>query len=78
MKMSLRNLKIMEKLKIFKFEKYRRYSNYKELKCAKNEALILRELCRNYVVSISSINAFTLLSTILEMISIFILMLWRI
>ncbi|EAH9207016.1 ATP-binding protein, partial [Campylobacter jejuni] len=34
------------------------------LKCAKNEALILRELCRNYVVSISSINAFTLLSTI--------------
>ncbi|ELK6433000.1 ATP-binding protein, partial [Campylobacter jejuni] len=33
-------------------------------KCAKNEALILRELCRNYVVSISSINAFTLLSTI--------------
>ncbi|EAK6829192.1 ATP-binding protein, partial [Campylobacter jejuni] len=30
----------------------------------KNEALILRELCRNYVVSISSINAFTLLSTI--------------
>ncbi|EBI2474175.1 ATP-binding protein, partial [Campylobacter jejuni] len=35
-----------------------------ELKCAKNEALILRELCRNYVVSISSINAFTLLSTI--------------
>ncbi|EAH4548391.1 ATP-binding protein, partial [Campylobacter jejuni] len=32
--------------------------------CAKNEALILRELCRNYVVSISSINAFTLLSTI--------------
>ncbi|EAJ4774648.1 ATP-binding protein [Campylobacter jejuni] len=37
---------------------------YKELKCTKNEALILRELCRNYVVSISSINAFTLLSTI--------------
>ncbi|HAN0686187.1 TPA: ATP-binding protein [Campylobacter jejuni] len=37
---------------------------YKELKCAKNEALILRELCKNYVVSISSINAFTLLSTI--------------
>ncbi|EOV1324434.1 AAA family ATPase, partial [Campylobacter jejuni] len=36
----------------------------KELKCAKNEALILRELCRNYVVSISSINAFTLLSAI--------------
>ncbi|EAV9596255.1 ATP-binding protein, partial [Campylobacter jejuni] len=34
------------------------------LKCAKNEALILRELCRNYVVSISSINAFALLSTI--------------
>ncbi|EJN2032013.1 ATP-binding protein, partial [Campylobacter jejuni] len=32
--------------------------------CAKNEALILRELCRNYVVSISSINAFALLSTI--------------
>ncbi|EJJ8131730.1 ATP-binding protein, partial [Campylobacter jejuni] len=31
---------------------------------AKNEALILRELCRNYVVSISSINAFALLSTI--------------
>ncbi|HBD2709000.1 TPA: ATP-binding protein, partial [Campylobacter jejuni] len=30
----------------------------------KNEALILRELCRNYVVSISSINAFTLLSAI--------------
>ncbi|ELZ6428717.1 AAA family ATPase, partial [Campylobacter jejuni] len=30
------------------------------------EALILRELCRNYVVSISSINAFTLLSTIFE------------
>lgn len=28
--------------------------------------MILRELCRNYVVSISSINAFTLLSTIFE------------
>ncbi|EFK9714730.1 AAA family ATPase [Campylobacter coli] len=37
---------------------------YKELKCSKNEALILRELCKNYVISISSINAFTLLSTI--------------
>lgn len=37
---------------------------YKELKCSKNEALILRELCRNYVVSISSVNAFALLSGI--------------
>ncbi|EPI2088961.1 ATP-binding protein [Campylobacter coli] len=37
---------------------------YKELKCSKNEALILRELCKNYVVSISSINAFTLLTGI--------------
>ncbi|EDO7794147.1 AAA family ATPase [Campylobacter coli] len=35
---------------------------YKELKCSKNEALILRELCKNYVISISSINAFTLLT----------------
>ncbi|EAH6039389.1 ATP-binding protein [Campylobacter coli] len=37
---------------------------YKELKCSKNEALILRELCENYVISISSINAFTLLTGI--------------
>ncbi len=37
---------------------------YKELKCLKNEALILRELCKNYVISISSINAFTLLTGI--------------
>ncbi|EKG4574332.1 ATP-binding protein, partial [Campylobacter coli] len=36
----------------------------KELKCSKNEALILRELCKNYVISISSINAFTLLTGI--------------
>ncbi|EJE3607082.1 ATP-binding protein [Campylobacter coli] len=37
---------------------------YKELKCSKNEALILRELCKKYVISISSINAFTLLTGI--------------
>ncbi|EOJ1900939.1 TPA: ATP-binding protein [Campylobacter coli] len=37
---------------------------YKELKCSKNEALILREFCKNYVISISSINAFTLLTGI--------------
>ncbi|EAJ9405619.1 ATP-binding protein [Campylobacter coli] len=37
---------------------------YKELKCSKNKALILRELCKNYVISISSINAFTLLTGI--------------
>ncbi|EHR2412279.1 ATP-binding protein [Campylobacter coli] len=37
---------------------------YKELKCSMNEALILRELCKNYVISISSINAFTLLTGI--------------
>ncbi|EGN8868339.1 ATP-binding protein [Campylobacter coli] len=37
---------------------------YKELRCSKNEALILRELCKNYVISISSINAFTLLTGI--------------
>lgn len=37
---------------------------YKELKCSKNEALILRELCKNYVISISSINVFTLLTGI--------------
>ncbi|EAL0986338.1 ATP-binding protein [Campylobacter coli] len=37
---------------------------YKELKCSKNEALILSELCKNYVISISSINAFTLLTGI--------------
>ncbi|EKM2505872.1 ATP-binding protein [Campylobacter coli] len=37
---------------------------YKELKCSKIEALILRELCKNYVISISSINAFTLLTGI--------------
>ncbi|EAK3016087.1 ATP-binding protein [Campylobacter coli] len=37
---------------------------YKELKCSKNEALILRELCKNYVISISSINTFTLLTGI--------------
>ncbi len=55
----------MEKLKNFSSLKNIEDTQiYKELKCAKNEALILRELCRNYVVSISSINAFTLLSTI--------------
>ncbi|EQC2805342.1 AAA family ATPase [Campylobacter jejuni] len=55
----------MEKLKNFLILKNIEDAQiYKELKCAKNEALILRELCRNYVVSISSINAFTLLSTI--------------
>ncbi|EPJ2086878.1 AAA family ATPase [Campylobacter jejuni] len=55
----------MEKLKNFLILKNIEDTQiYKELKCTKNEALILRELCRNYVVSISSINAFTLLSTI--------------
>ena len=55
----------MEKLKNFlSLKDIEDTQIYKELKCAKNEALILRELCRNYVVSISSINAFTLLSTI--------------
>ncbi|MCC2969419.1 ATP-binding protein [Campylobacter jejuni] len=55
----------MEKLKNFlRLKNIEDTQIYKELKCAKNEALILRELCRNYVVSISSINAFTLLSTI--------------
>ncbi|EOE7065639.1 AAA family ATPase [Campylobacter jejuni] len=55
----------MEKLKNFlSLKNIKDTQIYKELKCAKNEALILRELCRNYVVSISSINAFTLLSTI--------------
>ncbi|HEF6914392.1 TPA: ATP-binding protein [Campylobacter jejuni] len=55
----------MEKLKNFLILKNIEDTQiYKELKCAKNEVLILRELCRNYVVSISSINAFTLLSTI--------------
>ncbi|EAK2899983.1 TPA: AAA family ATPase [Campylobacter jejuni] len=57
----------MEKLKNFlSLKNIEDTQIYKELKCAKNEALILRELCRNYVVSISSINAFTLLSTIFE------------
>lgn len=56
---------MMEKLKNFlSLKNIEDTQIYKELKCAKNEALILRELCRNYVVSISSINAFTLLSTI--------------
>lgn len=55
----------MEKLKNFlSLKNIEDTQIYKELKCAKNEALILRELCRNYVVSISFINAFTLLSTI--------------
>ncbi|EJG3314718.1 ATP-binding protein [Campylobacter jejuni] len=55
----------MEKLKNFlSLKNIEDTQIYKELKCAKNEALILRELCRNYVVSISSINAFTLLSAI--------------
>ncbi len=55
----------MEKLKNFlSLKNIEDTQIYKELKCAKNEALILRELCRNYVVSNSSINAFTLLSTI--------------
>ncbi|EOH5166421.1 AAA family ATPase [Campylobacter jejuni] len=55
----------MEKLKNFlSLKNIEDTQIYKGLKCAKNEALILRELCRNYVVSISSINAFTLLSTI--------------
>ncbi|EKO4734717.1 ATP-binding protein [Campylobacter jejuni] len=63
--MSLRNLKNNGKIKNFLILKNIEDTQiYKELKCAKNEALILRELCRNYVVSISSINAFTLLSTI--------------
>ncbi|ASQ32863.1 AAA family ATPase [Campylobacter jejuni] len=63
--MSLRNLKNNGKIKKFLILKNIEDTQiYKELKCAKNEALILRELCRNYVVSISSINAFTLLSTI--------------
>ncbi len=58
---------MMEKLKNFlSLKNIEDTQIYKELKCAKNEALILRELCRNYVVSISSINAFTLLSTIFE------------
>lgn len=39
---------------------------YQKLKCSKNEALILKELCKNYVVSVSSINAFTLLSGIFK------------
>ncbi|HHP0340670.1 TPA: AAA family ATPase [Campylobacter jejuni] len=57
----------MEKLKNFlSLKNIEDTQIYKELKCAKNEALILRELCKNYVVSISSINAFTLLSTIFE------------
>ncbi|ECL3391555.1 TPA: ATP-binding protein [Campylobacter jejuni] len=57
----------MEKLKNFlSLKNIEDTQIYKELKCAKNEALILRELCRNYVVSISSINAFALLSTIFE------------
>ncbi|MCH5336653.1 MAG: ATP-binding protein [Campylobacter sp.] len=47
------NTKEIEKTKI-----------YKELKCSKNEALILKELCKNYVISISSINVFTLLSSV--------------
>ncbi|MBC5857831.1 ATP-binding protein [Campylobacter jejuni] len=55
----------MEKLKNFlSLKNIEDTQIYKELKCAKNEALILRELCRNYVVSISSVNAFILLSTI--------------
>ncbi|MBZ7938535.1 ATP-binding protein [Campylobacter sp. W0014] len=47
------NLKTIEKTQI-----------YKELKCSKNEALILRELCKHYVISVASVNAFTLLSSI--------------
>ncbi|QWU80607.1 ATP-binding protein (AAA domain) [Campylobacter novaezeelandiae] len=39
---------------------------YQKLKCSKNEALILKELCKNYVVSVSSINAFALLSGIFK------------
>ncbi|MBK1973175.1 ATP-binding protein, partial [Campylobacter sp. TTU-622] len=39
---------------------------YQKLKCSKNEALILKELCKNYVISISSINAFSLLSGIFK------------
>ncbi|HEC1044939.1 TPA: ATP-binding protein [Campylobacter jejuni] len=55
----------MEKLKNFlSLKNIEDTQIYKELKCTKNEALILRELCRNYVLSISSINAFTLLSAI--------------
>ncbi|MCX2683503.1 ATP-binding protein [Campylobacter sp. MIT 21-1685] len=37
---------------------------YKELQCNNNEALILRELCKNYILSLSSVNAFTLLSSV--------------
>ncbi|ENL2866834.1 ATP-binding protein [Campylobacter coli] len=55
----------MEKLKNFlSLKNIEDTQIYKELKCAKNEALILRELCKNYVISISSINAFTLLTGI--------------
>lgn len=39
---------------------------YQKLKCSKNEALILKELCKNYVISVSSINAFALLSGIFK------------
>ncbi|MBK1994122.1 AAA family ATPase, partial [Campylobacter novaezeelandiae] len=39
---------------------------YQKLKCSKNEALILKELCKNYVVSVSSINTFALLSGIFK------------
>ncbi len=70
----------MEKLKNFlSLKNIEDTQIYKELKCAKNEALILRELCRNYVVSIFLLSMPLLYyRQFLEMISIFILMLWRI
>lgn len=37
---------------------------YQRLSCSKNEALILRELCKNYVGANNSLNTFTLLSAI--------------
>ncbi|MBM0636821.1 ATP-binding protein [Campylobacter sp. VicNov18] len=55
----------MQKLKNFlSLENIEDTQIYKELKCTKNEALILRELCKNYVVCVSCVNAFTLLSSI--------------
>lgn len=36
----------------------------KELQCTNKQALILRELCKNYILSLSSVNAFTLLSSV--------------
>jgi len=55
----------MKKLKEFlSLKDIEKTQIYKELQCSKNEALILKELCKNYMSSNSYVNAYVLLSDI--------------